>query len=98
MLPLHVLKVASGSFSPKLIIPLVSNVSEHKQLCQPMMKNFFWSNSFIKLSTWPTRVIAGAGTARGTSGVITFGEKDPETTLPRIWESYASPHHSSKVN
>ena len=73
-------KVASGSFSPKVIISLVPRELDGP-LRPPELKKFFESNLNIEGFHEVSRIIARPGTAHGTSGIITFGEKDPEATL-----------------
>ena len=53
---------------------------EHRPLRPPALKNFFESNLYFEGFHEVSGIIARVGTARGTSGVITFGEKDPEAT------------------
>ena len=65
----------------KVIIPLVPRASQHRPLHPPVLKNFFESNLYFKGFHEVNRITARAGTARGTSGMITLGEKDAETTL-----------------
>ena len=43
-------------------------------------KNFFESNLNFKGFHEVSRITARVGTVRGTSGIITFGENDPEPT------------------
>ena len=74
-------KVASGCFCPKVIIPLVPRASQHGPLRPPALKNFFESNFDFKGFDEVNRITARAETARGTSGIITYGEKDPEAPL-----------------
>ena len=72
---------ASGSLSSKVIIPLLPRASQHGPLRPPALKNSFESNLNCKGFHEINRTTARAGTARGTSGIITFWEKDPEATI-----------------
>ena len=56
--------------------------SQHGPLCSSASKNFFESNLNFK-GVHGVKITAHAGTAHGTSGKITFGEKDSEETLKR---------------
>ena len=64
-----------------IIITLMPRASQHRPLGPPALKNFFESNLNFKGLHEVNRIRARVGTARGTGGVITFGEKNPETTL-----------------
>ena len=55
--------------------------SQHGSLPPSALKNFFESNLNFKGFLIVNRIAARAGTACGTSGIITFTEKDPEATL-----------------
>ena len=72
----------SGSFSPKVIIPLVSHASQHMLLCPPALNNFFERNfsfkGFHEVSRITVQSVLGLHMAQG--GIITSGEKDPEAT------------------
>ena len=73
-------KVVSGSFFPnvtKVIILLVPHASQHGPLRPPALKNFFENKLNFEGFHEVNRITAGAKTARDTSGIITFGEKDP---------------------
>ena len=61
---------------------------QHGPLSPPALKNFFESNVDFKSFHQVNRITASAGTARGTSGIITHGEKDPEATLQRSLMRY----------
>ena len=69
------LKAASGSFSPKVIISLMPHASQLGPLRPPALKNFFESNLDFKGFHEVHRIKARAGTASGTNGIITFGER-----------------------
>ena len=73
--------VASGSFSRKIIISLVPHASQHGPIRPPALKDFSESNVNFKGFHEVNRITARARTARGTSGVITFMEKDPEVAI-----------------
>ena len=45
-----------------------------------------WEQLIYKAFHKVNIVTARAGTATGTSGIITFGGKDPDATLPYIWQ------------
>ena len=66
---------------PRVIIPLVPRASQHGPLGSPALNNFFESNLNFKGFRKVNRITVRAGTERGTSGVITFVEKDPEAIL-----------------
>ena len=55
--------------------------SQYGPLRPPALKNFFESNLNVKGFHEVNRIIARAGTARGTGEIITFEEKDPEATI-----------------
>ena len=55
--------------------------SQQRLLRPPALKNFFESNLNLKGFHEVNRVTAGAGTAGGTIGIITFGEKDSDATI-----------------
>ena len=55
--------------------------SQHGPLRPHALKSFFESNFNFKGFHKVDRITARAGTARGISGIITFGGKDPEATL-----------------
>ena len=55
--------------------------SQHGPLRLPALKYFFEINLYFKGFHEVNTITAHAGTAHGTSGIITFGEKDPEATL-----------------
>ena len=77
--------------SPKVFIPLVTRASQHRPLGPPALNIFFESNLNFKGFHEVNRVTARAWTARGTSGIITFGEKDPKVTLTmRLLGPYVS--------
>ena len=77
--------VASGSFLPKVIIPLMPRASQHGPLHPPALKTFLESNFNFKGFHEVSRMLAPAGTVRGTNGIIAFGEKDPEKTITLFW-------------
>ena len=56
-------------------------IPENGSLPPPALKNFFESNLNFKGFHEVNRIVALAGTARGASGTIIFGGKDPEATL-----------------
>ena len=89
-LALNAFKVASGSFSPKVIISLVPRASQHGPLRPPTLKNFFENNLNFKGFHEVSGIRTRAGTALGTSGIITFGENDTEATLHRFEYNYPS--------
>ena len=74
-------KAASGPFSPKVTTQLVPRASHHGPLRPHALKNFFESNLNSKVFHEVYRITVRAGTAHGMSGIITFGEEDPEATL-----------------
>ena len=62
--------------SPKVIIALMPRTSQHRPLRPPALKNFFQSNLDFKGFHKVQRI-----TARGTSGIFAFGEKNPDATI-----------------
>ena len=60
----------------------MSRASQHWPLRPLALKNFFESNLNFRGFHEVNRITARAGAVRGTSGIITFGGKDPEATLP----------------
>ena len=64
--------------SPKVINALVhrhQHQHQHRPLRPPALKNFFQSNLDFKGFHKVQRI-----TTRGTSGIIAFGEKNPDAT------------------
>ena len=53
----------------------MSRASQHGLLRLPVLKNFFESKLNFKSFHEVDRITARTGTAGGTSGIITFGER-----------------------
>ena len=63
-------KVASESFSPKVIIPFATRASQHGPFLPPALENFFERNLNFKGFHEVSKITARAGTARDTSGTM----------------------------
>ena len=58
--------------------------SQHGLLTPPALKNFFDSDLDFKGFHKVNGMTARSGTVCGKSGIIGFGEKDPEATLHEL--------------